>query len=37
MKKKFLAVMLCILYDYEKECTLVLEDFIQYKLDRDIL
>lgn len=25
------------LYDYEKECSLVLEDFIQYKLDRDIL
>ena len=25
------------LYDFEKECSLVLEDFIKYKLDRDIL
>ena len=25
------------LYDFEKECSLILEDFIKYKIDRDVL
>lgn len=25
------------LYDFEKECSLVLEEFIKYKIDRDVL